>query len=53
MTIETRFDIPLIASRALKEKQIRQNYRLIIAVHKWFARRLGTLFRGLVSVVRA
>ena len=47
MTIETRFDIPLIASLALKEKQILQNYRPIIAVHKWFARRPGTLFRGL------
>src|SRR3984957_10809069 len=48
MSIETRFDIPLIASMALKEKQIQQNYRPIIAVHKWFARRPGTLFRGLV-----
>ena len=26
---------------------IQQNYRPIIAVHKWFARRPGTLFRGL------
>lgn len=48
MTIERNFDIPLIASLALKEKQIQQNYRPIIAVHKWFARRPGTLFRGLV-----
>jgi adenine-specific DNA methylase len=48
MTIETRFDIPLIAAMALKEKQIQQNYRPIIAVHKWFARRPGTLFRGLI-----
>lgn len=24
------------------------NYRPIIAVHKWFARRPGTLFRGLL-----
>jgi len=48
MSIETRFDIPLIASMALKEKQIQQNYRPIIAVHKWFARRPGTLFRGLM-----
>src|ERR1700744_3483110 len=48
MTIERRFDIPLIASMALKEKQIQQNYRPIIAVHKWFARRPGTLFRGLI-----
>src|SRR6266436_6741249 len=48
MTIEHRFDIPLVASLALKEKQIQQNYRPIIAVHKWFARRPGTLFRGLL-----
>jgi putative DNA methylase len=48
MSIEKRFDIPLIAAMALKEKQIQQNYRPIIAVHKWFARRPGTLFRGLV-----
>src|SRR5271165_6991878 len=47
MSIETRFDIPLIAAMALKEKQIQQNYRPIIAVHKWFARRPGTLFRAL------
>lgn len=33
---------------ALKEKQIQQNVRPIIAVHKWFARRPGTLFRGLL-----
>lgn len=48
MTIERRFDISLVASLALKEKQIQQNYRPIIAVHKWFARRPGTLFRGLL-----
>ncbi|MEO8926883.1 MAG: hypothetical protein ABI306_06935 [Caulobacteraceae bacterium] len=48
MSIERRFDISLVASLALKEKQIQQNYRPIIAVHKWFARRPGTLFRGLL-----
>lgn len=48
MTIEQRFDVPLIAGLALREKQIQQNYRPIIGVHKWFARRPGTLFRGLV-----
>ena len=48
MSIEQQFDVPLIASMALREKQIQQNYRPIIAVHKWFARRPGTLFRGLV-----
>lgn len=48
MSIEDRFDIPFIAAQALKEKQIQQSYRPIIAVHKWFARRPGTLFRGLI-----
>ena len=48
MSIEDRFDVPMIAALALKEKQIQQNYRPIIAVHKWFARRPGTLFRGLI-----
>ena len=47
MGIERNFNISFIASLALKEKQIQQNYRPIIAVHKWFARRPGTLFRGL------
>jgi len=46
--IEKNFDIPFIADLALREKQIQQNYRPIIAVHKWFARRPGTLFRGLI-----
>ena len=46
--IERDFDIALIAQMALSEKQIQQNYRPIIAVHKWFARRPGTLFRGLM-----
>jgi adenine-specific DNA methylase len=46
--IERNFDIPFIANLALREKQIQQNYRPIIAVHKWFARRPGTLFRGLL-----
>ncbi|MBI9082008.1 MAG: DUF1156 domain-containing protein [Desulfobacterales bacterium] len=46
--IEKDFDIPFIADLASREKQIQQNYRPIIAVHKWFARRPGTLFRGLL-----
>jgi len=46
--IEKGFDISFIANLALREKQIQQNYRPIIAVHKWFARRPGTLFRGLL-----
>jgi adenine-specific DNA methylase len=46
--IERDFDISFIANLSLKEKQIQQNYRPLIAVHKWFARRPGTLFRGLI-----
>jgi len=46
--IEHSFDIPFISNLALREKQIQQNYRPLIAVHKWFARRPGTLFRGLL-----
>lgn len=46
--IERDFDISFIASLALREKQIQQNYRPVIAVHKWFARRPGTLFRALL-----
>lgn len=46
--IEKNFDVSFIADLALREKQIQQNYRPIIAVHKWFARRPGTLFRGLL-----
>lgn len=46
--IEYQFDIPFVAQLASREKQIQQNYRPIIAVHKWFARRPGTLFRALL-----
>ncbi|MEW6227261.1 MAG: DNA methylase [Bacillota bacterium] len=46
--IERNFDVPFIAGLAYREKQIQQNYRPVIAVHKWFARRPGTLFRGLL-----
>ena len=48
MSIEHHFDVSLVARMAFKEKQIQQNYRPIIGVHKWFARRPGTLFRGLI-----
>jgi hypothetical protein len=48
MSIEKRFNIPFISALALREKQNQQNSRPIIAVHKWFARRPGTLFHGLI-----
>lgn len=46
--IEKDFDVPFVAALAWREKQIQQNYRPVIAVHKWFARRPGTLFRALL-----
>ncbi len=46
--IERNFHIPFVSRLALNEKQIQQNYRPLIAVHKWFARRPGTLFRSLL-----
>ena len=48
ISLEQRFD-PAFATRlALREKQIQQNYRPIIGIHKWFARRPGTVFRSLL-----
>jgi hypothetical protein len=47
-SLESRFDIEFTASLAQKEKQIQQSYRPIIGVHKWFARRPGTVFRNLL-----
>ena len=46
--IERHFNVPFVAVLALREKQIQQNYRPVIAVHKWFARRPGALFRALI-----
>lgn len=46
--LENRFDDALIGGLASAEKQIQQNFRPVIAVHKWFARRPGSLFRGLL-----
>lgn len=46
--LEQRFDDQLIAGLASAEKQIQQSFRPVIAVHKWFARRPGSLFRGLL-----
>ncbi|MCC7416584.1 MAG: DNA methylase [Acidobacteria bacterium] len=48
MSLETDFDPVFTTLLALKEKQIQQNYRPIIGVHKWFARRPGTVFRNLL-----
>lgn len=48
MGVEDRFNAAFAASLALPEKQIQQNFRPVIGVHKWFARRPGTLFRNLL-----
>ena len=46
--LETNFDATFTAVLAQREKQIQQNYRPIIGIHKWFARRPGTVFRTLL-----
>jgi adenine-specific DNA methylase len=48
MSLEQHFDAAFATSLALKEKQIQQNYRPIIGIHKWFARRPGSIFRCLL-----
>lgn len=48
MSLERDFDASFTARLALREKQIQQSYRPIIGVHKWFARRPGTVFRNLL-----
>ena len=48
LSLEQHFDPTFTATLALREKQIQQNYRPIIGVHKWFARRPGTVFRNLL-----
>ncbi len=46
--LEGRFDPAFTAALALREKQVQQSYRPIISIHKWFARRPGSLFRSLL-----
>ena len=48
LKLEEHFDPTFATRMALKEKQIQQNYRPIIGIHKWFARRPGTIFRNLL-----
>ncbi len=48
MSIEESFDPTFATALALREKQIQQSYRPIIGIHKWFARRPGTIFRSLL-----
>ncbi|WP_129840905.1 DUF1156 domain-containing protein [Streptomyces sp. RFCAC02] len=46
--LERRFDAPFVARLALREKQVQQSYRPVIGIHKWFARRPGSVFRSLL-----
>ena len=46
--LEARFEPAFAAALSLREKQIQQHYRPVIGIHKWFARRPGTLFRALL-----
>ncbi|UWE07534.1 hypothetical protein [Actinacidiphila bryophytorum] len=47
-SLERRFDAPFVAGLAMREKQVQQSYRPIISIHKWFARRPGSVFRSLI-----
>ncbi len=46
--LEHRFDRAFMTRLALREKQIQQHYRPVIGIHKWFARRPGSVFRSLL-----
>lgn len=48
MSIEKHFNPTFVANLALREKQVQQSYRPTIGVHKWFARRPGSVFRNLL-----
>ncbi len=48
MRLENRYDPVFVARMALREKQVQQSYRPIIQIHKWFARRPGSVFRSLL-----
>ncbi len=49
--IEKTFYVPFIADLALREKQIQQNFRPVIGVHKWFARRPSHILPERVSTL--
>ncbi len=48
MAVERHFSESFVARLSAREKQMQQHYRPVISVHKWFARRPGSLFRALV-----
>lgn len=47
-SLEGSFDAAFTARLAFREKQVQQAYRPIIGIHKWFARRPGSVFRSLL-----
>jgi len=47
-SLERRFDATFVARLAIREKQVQQSYRPVISIHKWFARRPGSVFRSLL-----
>jgi putative DNA methylase len=47
MSVESNYNETFVARLASREKQMQQHYRPVISVHKWFARRPGSLFRAL------
>ncbi len=47
MAVERHYSESFVARLAAREKQMQQHYRPVISVHKWFARRPGSLFRAL------
>jgi adenine-specific DNA methylase len=46
MGFERNFNETQVARIAAREKQMQQHFRPVIGVHKWFARRPGSLFRA-------
>lgn len=48
MPVEDAFDAEFAGRLSLREKQIQQVYRPVVGIHKWFARRPGSLFRCLL-----
>jgi len=47
MAVERHYSESFVARLSTREKQMQQHYRPVISVHKWFARRPGSLFRAL------
>lgn len=46
--LERRFAASFVAGVAMREKQVQQSARPVISLHKWFARRPGSVFRSLI-----